>query len=140
MAYYDPRGGGGRINHGGTFNANPLTMAGGIATMEQLTGDAYAKLEALGERLRDGVRRLLRKRKYAGQVTGAGSLFWLHHTKRRLSDYRSARPDDPEAPLRTFVKLVSDGALISQRGLGACSLAMTNADVDRFVEALGRAL
>jgi len=140
MAYYDPRGGGGRINHGGTFNANPLTMAGGIATMEQLTGDAYAKLEALGERLRDGVRRLLRQRKYAGQVTGAGSLFWLHHTKRRLSDYRSARPDDPEAPLRTFVKLVSDGALISQRGLGACSLAMTNADVDRFVEALGRAL
>jgi glutamate-1-semialdehyde 2,1-aminomutase len=140
MTYYDPRGGGGRINHGGTFNANPLTMAGGIATMEQLTADAYAKLEALGERLRDGVRRLFRKRKYAGQVTGTGSLFWLHHTKRRLSDYRSARPDEPEAPLRTFLTLLNDGVLISQRGLGACSLAMTNADVDRFVEALGRAL
>jgi glutamate-1-semialdehyde aminotransferase len=37
MNYYDPRGGKGRINHGGTFNANPLTMAGGVATMEQLT-------------------------------------------------------------------------------------------------------
>src|SRR6202795_152407 len=37
MNYYDPRDGKGRINHGGTFNANPLTMAGGIATMEQPT-------------------------------------------------------------------------------------------------------
>ena len=37
MNFYDPRDGKGRINHGGTFNANPLTMAGGIATMEQLT-------------------------------------------------------------------------------------------------------
>ncbi len=72
MNYYDPRGGGGRINHGGTFNANPLTMAGGVATMEQLTPEAYAKLDALGDRLRDGVRRVLRKRGYPGQITGHG--------------------------------------------------------------------
>jgi glutamate-1-semialdehyde 2,1-aminomutase len=140
MNFYDPRGGRGRISHGGTFNANPLTMAGGLATMEQLTPEAYARLEGLGERLRDGVRRLMRRLGYPGQVTGAGSLFWLHHTKRRLGDYRSARPDDPAAPLRTFVGLVNEGVLLSQRGLGACSLAMTDADVDRFVDALGRVL
>jgi glutamate-1-semialdehyde 2,1-aminomutase len=140
MNFYDPRGGKGRINHGGTFNANPLTMVGGIATLEQLTPEAYARLEALGERVRDGVRRLLRRMGYTGQITGIGSLFWLHHTKRRLSDYRSARPDDPNAPARTFLGLVNDGVLLSQRGLGACSLAMTDADVDRFVESLGRVL
>ena len=140
MNYYDPRGGRGRINHGGTFNANPLTMAGGVATLEQLTPAAYDKLEALGDRLRDGVRRLIRKRGYAGQISGVGSLFWLHHTKRRLSDYRSARPDDPQASVRTFMGLVNEGVLLTQRGLGACSAAMTEADVDRFVEALGRVL
>jgi len=138
MNFYDPRDGKGRINHGGTFNANPLTMAGGIATMEQLTPEAYARLEALGGRVRDGVRRLLRKKGYAGQVTGTGSLFWLHHTKKKLSDYRSTRPDDPQAAARTFLGLVNDGVLLSQRGLGACSLAMTDADADRFVDALGR--
>src|SRR5216683_7413271 len=140
MNYYDPRDGKGRINHGGTFNANPLTMAGGVATMDQLTPEAYARLEALGDRLRDGVRRFLRKKAYAGQITGVGSLFWLHHTKKKLSDYRSARPDDPQAPARTFLGLVNEGVLLSQRGLGACSLAMTDADVDRFVETLGRVL
>ena len=138
MNFYDPRGGKGRINHGGTFNANPLTMAGGVATMEQLTPEAYAKLDALGDRLRAGVARLMRKQKYPGQVTGTGSLFWIHHTKRRLSDFRSAQPDDPEAPLRTFMGMMNEGFLISQRGLGACSVAMTEADVDRFVEAFGR--
>ena len=140
MNYYDPRGGVPRINHGGTFNANPLTMAGGVATLEQLTPAVYAKLDALGDRLRGGVRRLIRKRGYAGQISGVGSLFWLHHTKRRLSDYRSARPDDPQASVRTFMGLVNEGVLLTQRGLGACSAAMTEADVDRFVEALGRVL
>ena len=140
MNYYDPRGGAPRINHGGTFNANPLTMAGGVATLEQLTPAVYAKLDALGDRLRNGVRRLIRKRGYAGQISGVGSLFWLHHTKRRLSDYRSARPDDPQASVRIFMGLVNEGVLLTQRGLGACSAAMTEADVDRFVEALGRVL
>jgi glutamate-1-semialdehyde 2,1-aminomutase len=140
MNFYDPRGGRGRVNHGGTFNANPLTMAGGVATMAELTPEAYAKLDGLGDRLRDGVRRLFRARKYAGQVSGVGSLFWIHHTKRKLSDYRSAIPEDATAPVRTFMGLVNDGILVSQRGLGACSLAMTEADVSRFVEALGRVL
>jgi glutamate-1-semialdehyde 2,1-aminomutase len=140
MSFYDPRGGQGRINHGGTFNANPLTMAGGLATMEELTPEAYARLDMLGDRLRDRVRRLLRRLKYPGQITGTGSLFWLHHTKRRLTDYRSAKPDDPQLPLRVFMGLLNEGIVLSQRGLGACSLAMTDADVDRFVHALGRVL
>jgi glutamate-1-semialdehyde 2,1-aminomutase len=140
MNAYDPRGGGGRINHGGTFNANPLTMAGGVATMELLTGDAYARLDVLGERLRAGVRSLLRRRKHPGQISGVGSLFWLHWTAKRLSDCRSAEPDDRDKPGRVFMGLLNEGVIVSQRGLGACSLAMTEAEVDRFVEALGRVL
>jgi glutamate-1-semialdehyde 2,1-aminomutase len=140
MNSYDPRGGRGRIGHGGTFNANPLTMAGGVATMEQLTPEAYARLDALGERLRDGVRRLLKRLKRPGQVTGVGSLFCLHWTPARLSDYRSSRPADPQMPVRVFMGLLNEGVLLTQRGMGCCSLAMTDADVDRFIGALGRVL
>jgi len=140
MASYDPRGGGGRINHGGTFNANPLTMAGGIATMELLTDDAYRHLDALGDRLRDGVRSLLRRRRHPGQVSGMGSLFWLHWTPKRLIDCRSAAPPDGDKPGRVFMGLLNEGAIISPRGLGACSLAMSDADINRFVDALGRVL
>ena len=36
--------------------------------------------------------------------------------------------------------LLNEGIVLSQRGMGACSLAMTEADIDRFSEALGRVL
>jgi len=71
-------------------------------------------------------------------VTGLGSLFWLHWTSEPLTDYRSARPKDSEAPLRVFLGLLNEGILMTQRGLGACSLAMTDEDVDRFINALAR--
>ncbi len=138
MGAYDPRGGGARISHGGTFNANPLTMVAGLATLAELTPAAYSRLDALGERLRAGVRRLLRERKLPAQVSGVGSLFCLHWTKKRLIDYRSSRPADPAMPLRVFIGLLNEGVVLSQRGLGACSLAMTDAEIDRFTDALGR--
>ena len=138
MNYYDPRGGKGRISHGGTFNANPVTMAGGVATMQELTPEAYARLDALGDRLRAGVKRVLSTHKQDAQVTGLGSLFWIHWTKKRLTDFRSRLPADAERPLRTFMALLNDGVLLTQRGLGCCSLAMTDADVDRFLDAFGR--
>jgi glutamate-1-semialdehyde 2,1-aminomutase len=140
MDFYDPRQGAARINHGGTFNANPVTMVAGIATMEALTPEAYARLDALGERLRGGVGRLLEGLRRRGQVTGVGSLFCLHWTSSPLTDYRSSRPKDPDAPLRVFLGLLNEGILLTQRGLGACSLAMTDDDVDRFVNALARVL
>ena len=140
MNFYDPRRGGARISHGGTFNANPVTMAAGVATLGALTPEAYAHLDALGERLRGGVTRLLAATRRKGQVSGAGSLFWLHWTTEPLVDYRSARPRDAEAPMRVFLGLLNEGVLLTQRGLGACSLAMTDTDADRLVNALARVL
>ncbi|MGH7390739.1 MAG: aspartate aminotransferase family protein [Candidatus Rokuibacteriota bacterium] len=140
MAAYDPRRGGARISHGGTFNANPVTMAAGAATLNALTPEAYARLDSLGDRLRGGVSRLLQNTRRRGQVTGVGSLFCLHWTSTPLTDYRSSRPKDPEAPIRVFMGLLNEGILLTQRGLGACSLAMEDEDVDRFVNALARVL
>ncbi len=140
MNAYDPRKGGPRISHGGTFNANPLTMAAGVATLNALTPEAYERLDALGERLRGGVSRLLGAMRRRGQVSGLGSLFCLHWTTTPLTDYRSSRPKDPQVALRAFVALLNEGILLTQRGMGACSLAMADEDVDRFVNALARVL
>jgi glutamate-1-semialdehyde 2,1-aminomutase len=140
MDYYDPRKGGPRISQGGTFNANPVTMAAGVATLNALTPEAYGRLDALGERLRGGLARLFANTRRKAQVTGVGSLFWLHWTAETLTDYRSTRPRDAEGALRVFVGLINEGILLTQRGLGACSLAMSDEDVDRFVNALARVL
>jgi glutamate-1-semialdehyde 2,1-aminomutase len=140
MGYYDPRRGGARISQGGTFNANPLTMAAGVATLNALTPEAYERLDALGDRLRSGISRLLASIRHRGQVSGVGSLFCLHWTSTALTDYRSSRPKDPAAPMQVFLGLLNEGILLSQRGMGACSLAMEDPDVDRFVNALARVM
>jgi glutamate-1-semialdehyde 2,1-aminomutase len=140
MGAYDPRRGGARISHGGTFNANPVTMAAGVATLNALTPDAYDRLDALGERLRGGVSRLLGATRRRGQVSGVGSLFCLHWTSSPLTDYRSSRPKDGDAAIRVFLALLNEGILLTQRGMGACSLAMADEDIDRFVNALARVL
>jgi glutamate-1-semialdehyde 2,1-aminomutase len=140
MAAYDPRRGGARISHGGTFNANPVTMAAGAATLDALTPEAYGRLDALGDRLRGGVSRLLDATRRRGQVSGVGSLFCLHWTSAPVTDYRSSRAKDPEKPMRVFLGLLNEGILLTQRGMGACSLAMSDEDVDRFVNALARVL
>jgi glutamate-1-semialdehyde 2,1-aminomutase len=140
MAAYDPRRGAARIGQGGTFNANPATMAAGLATLQALTPEAYERLDALGERLRGGITRMLDGLRKKGQVTGAGSLFCLHWVTGALTDYRSSRPKDAEMPLRVFLGLLNEGILLSQRGMGACSLAMGDDDIDRFINALARVL
>ena len=138
MALYDPRRGAARISQGGTFNANPVTMAAGLATLNALTPDALTRLDTLGDRLRGGVSRLLEATRRRGQVTGVGSLFCLHWTPGRITDYRSSRPKDPTAGMRVFLGLLNEGILLTQRGMGAISLAMAEEDVDRFVNALAR--
>ena len=140
MAYYDPRKGGARISQGGTFNANPVTMAAGVATLNALTPEAYTRLDVLGDRLRGGVTRLLGNMRRRAQVSGVGSLFWLHWTSETLTDYRSTRAKDTEMPLRVFMGMLNEGILVTPRGLGACSLAMGDEEVDRFVNALARVL
>jgi glutamate-1-semialdehyde 2,1-aminomutase len=141
MGVFDPRGGKPKVAQGGTFNANPLTMAAGLATLEALTAEAYAHLDRLGEALRAKVRALFGARGTKAQVTGVGSLFCLHWTsKRPIVDFRSSRPTDPEQPLRTYVGLLNEGILLSQRGMGAVSVPMGDAEVDRFVGALGKVL
>ncbi|MGH2377509.1 MAG: aspartate aminotransferase family protein [Candidatus Limnocylindria bacterium] len=140
MQLFDPSGGSPAIAHGGTFNANPLTMAAGLATLRALDPAAYARLDALGDRLRAGVRDVVGAAGVAGHATGLGSLFCLHWTAQRPRDWRSSRPTDAAMPMRVFLGLLNEGVLLSQRGIGACSLAMEEADVDFFIAALERVL
>jgi glutamate-1-semialdehyde 2,1-aminomutase len=58
-----------KIKHHGTFNANPLTAAAGVATLEIVCmGEAQGRASALAQRLRDGINDELRTRNLRGCV------------------------------------------------------------------------
>ncbi len=121
MGLFDPRRDD-RIGHGGTFNANPLTMAAGLATLEELTPDRYDALEALAGELEAGV-----NAQTEATVTAVGSLF------------RVELPN--AAPLPDLhLGLLANGVLMTPRGMGCLSTPMTTSEIEAFVDAVRVAL
>jgi glutamate-1-semialdehyde 2,1-aminomutase len=61
------------LEHGGTFTANPVSMAAGAVSLQLLTADAIDRLNALGDAAR---RQVAEKVAHVGwEVRGRGSLF-----------------------------------------------------------------
>ncbi len=136
MDVFDPRGGKPAVPHGGTFNANPVTMAAGLAAMRLMDETAYGRLEELGEKLRTGFRACLDRAGVAGAITGMGSLFRIHPAEQAFVDYRSTLADEGERKRLDELHraLLNHGVLISPSGLGCVSTAVTDAEIEYFLE------
>ena len=134
MDLLDPDREGG-LAQGGTYNGNPLGTAAGLAALRELTPPVYARLEALGDRLRDGLQRTLDRHDVAAQVTGVASLFQVHFTGEPVTDYRSAARGDRALGHAFFLEMLNRGILLAPRGAGAICTPMGDAEVDTFLDA-----
>jgi len=120
------------LPHAGTFNNAVLTMAAGAAGLTQVyDADAVARLNALGDRLRD------RLNAVGAELcaTGYGSMVGLHFTRgpiRRASDI----PATPELRALLHLHMLESGYSYARRGFVALNLAMNEADVDGFADAV----
>jgi len=142
MAVFDPTGGSPPAPHGGTFNANPVTMAAGLAAMRLLDRRAFERLDDLGAKLRGGLADCFKRAGVPSAVTGMGSLFRLHGGDREFVDYRSTRPQPGEAERlqRLVLALLNHGVLISTTGLGCLSTPMGDAEVEGLIETVAAVL
>lgn len=142
MAVFDPSGGSPRAQHGGTFNANPITMAAGQVAMRKLTPAAFGRLDRLGTRLRQGLADTLADARETGQVTGMGSLFHVHLHRRPIRDYRTAceTPAEVARRLALFRALTTRGILTSPTLFGCLSTPMGEQEIDAMIDAFAAAL
>jgi glutamate-1-semialdehyde 2,1-aminomutase len=128
---------------GGTLFGNPLSMAAARAAMgEVLTAEAYARSQALGARLADGIE---------GAIGRVG-LPWTAHRFWPRSGYTfapSMPADAAEArehldpPLRHLLRVWLGNRGVWEAIVGAgptCSVAATEDDVDRYVGAFDELL
>lgn len=123
-----------RVEHGGTYNANPMTMAAGLACMRQMTPDAYTHLSRLGDQLRTGLRDALNDAGVPGQVQGQGSLAALTFMTDPVTSYRDLKSRDHDRRKVGLLHrhLLNHGVQIVPYGMFILSTPMTPADI-RFI-------
>jgi len=132
-----------RVHHGGTFNANPVTVTAGLETMKQMTPEAFDRLNRMGDTIREKLARMLRDRGIAAQICGSGSMFLVHLTGEELIDFRSLHGFSRNNPAYSELchKMLQRGIIISPRGLFGClSTPMNEGELDAFVDALSGSL
>ena len=134
MALFDHAGGGPTVVDAGTFNANPVTMAAGEATLSRLTPPVYERLARMGESLRGKLRAVLDEFEIPNQVTGIASLFGLHFTANEITDHRSSLNSDGELQRGLTVGLMNEGVFLGS----SLNVLTCDAEVDTLLDATRR--
>lgn len=124
----------GTVDHSGTFNANPATMAGGIATLSELDSGTIEELNQQGKTLRDRLQQIADDSAHSITITGEGSLFQVHFTDSPVRDRGSSTAGDATSEL-LFHAMRREGVFIAPRGMGNLSTAMDESDLERIVAA-----
>ena len=128
----------GPVYQAGTLSGNPLAMAAGIATLDALAAPGvYEALERAGARLEAGLADAIAGAGARARVQRVGSMVCVFFTDAAVTDYASARASDTEAFGRFFQGMLACGIYLppSQFEAWFVSLAHTDADIDRTVEA-----
>lgn len=128
----------GDVYQGGTFSGNPLSMAAGLATLEQLGDGALDALDKRGEALRRALADVARDRR-AGVVQGVGSMFqlFLTGTPDPVRGAAAARRVDRDRHMALFRGLLDRGFYLPPSPWETCFLSTAHSDehLDAFVEA-----
>jgi glutamate-1-semialdehyde 2,1-aminomutase len=133
----------GPVYQAGTLSGNPLAMAAGRATLDALEAPGlYERLDALGARLEAGLARAAQRSGVAVTLNRVGSLLTPFFCAGPVTDYESAKRSDTARFARFFHAMLDRGVYLPPAQFEALflSLAHTEADVDRTVEAAAEAL
>jgi len=128
----------GPVYQAGTLSGNPLAMAAGIATLEELSkGTAYAKLEELGAALESGMKEAARRASAPVRFNRIGSMFCGYFTGQPVHNLSDAMKSDRERFAKYFHGMLEQGIYIapSQFEAGFISTAHSAEDIERTVQA-----
>jgi len=136
MALVAPEG---PMYQAGTLSGNPVAMAAGIVTLRRLHSDEhlYRTLDALADRLAEGLRAAAGAAECDVTVQQLGSMLTVFFAPEAPHDYAAAKRADTDRYARFFRAMLDAGVYLppSQFETMFVSLAHTPDDVDRTVTA-----
>ena len=133
----------GPVYQAGTLSGNPVAMAAGLAQLQEMERtQGWQRLETLGARLEEGVRRALHDAKLPLTFKRSGSMWCLFFTTQDVVDLETARTGNFEMYRRFFLSLLEQGVFLAPSPFETAfiSTAHSEADIDATVAAIGHAL
>jgi glutamate-1-semialdehyde 2,1-aminomutase len=133
----------GPVFQAGTLSGNPLAMAAGATTLEELRDHPpYERLEALTARLTAGLAERARAAGVPHTINRVGSMWTLFFTGEPVTDYDSAKRSDVGRFGKFFWALMDRGVYLpcSQFEAAFVSAAHTEEHIDTTLQAAGEAL
>jgi glutamate-1-semialdehyde 2,1-aminomutase len=134
---------GGDVFFGGTYNGGSSGVAAALATIELMEKeDVLGHIFRLGDRLRDGLRRVSETVGVAATVTGYGSLFTLLFLDGPVHSWEDVLRNDADLDVRYRQELIARGVFVmpTKFARGHISYSHTDEDIDRTLEVAEAAL
>ena len=133
----------GPVYQAGTLSGNPLAMSAGLAVVKALREPGiYDRLESLAVRLADGMAAAARSAGVPMTFNRVGSMMTGFFTPGPVTSYAQATTSDTKRYAAYFHAMLDRGVYLacSQFEAAFVSLAHTEADIDRTLEAMAESL
>ena len=133
----------GPMYQAGTLSGNPVAMAAGIATLDELKKPGrYEELESKAQRLEEGFRRAFAQAETPLQINRVGSMMTLFFSAGRVTGWSSVSQANGDGFARFFHRMLEEGVYLPPSPFEAMfvSTAHGETDIDATIEAAARAL
>ncbi len=133
----------GAMYQAGTLSGNPVAMAAGSTTIEQLAKpDTYEALQRKTDRLADGLQAVVDELEIGASINRVCGMLTLFFGPQNVTDMASASTNDRERFSQFFHAMLEQGIYLPPSPFEAwfISLAHTDDDIDATIEAARRSL
>jgi len=132
----------GDVYQAGTLSGNPLAMAGGYHTLNQLTEESYDYFNELADLLEDGLKKVFGNHNRPITVNRAGSMIGFFLTDGPVIDFDSANGSDLVLFKELYQELLKEGIYLPPSQFEGMFLSTkhTKEDINATISAFDKAL
>lgn len=132
----------GDVYQAGTLSGNPLAMAGGYHTLNQLTEESYTYFNELADLLEDGLTKVFDQHSRPITINRAGSMIGFFLTDGPVTDFDSANESDLVLFKELYQELLKEGIYLPPSQFEGMFLSTkhTKEDINATISAFDNAL